>query len=160
VAPTSVVGNWVREIERFAKTLTTALWHGAGRKEQQKELANANVVVTSYALLRRDIDLLNKLKLDYVILDEAQAIKNPPRATAQAETDLVHSRSQALTGTPIENRMTKIWALFDFVSPGLQPPLQNIEEKVARPIEQGASKPAARLRAVIHPFVLRRTKIA
>src|SRR5690606_353431 len=84
VAPTSVVGNWVREIERFAPTLSTALWHGAGRKEQQDELSKANVIITSYALLRRDIELLNKLDLDYAILDEAQNIKNPESATAQA----------------------------------------------------------------------------
>jgi superfamily II DNA or RNA helicase len=159
VAPTSVVSNWVREIERFAKTLTTALWHGAGRKEQQKELSSANVVITSYALLRRDIDLLNKLKLDYVILDEAQAIKNPQSATAQAAKELIANRRLALTGTPIENRLTEIWSLMDFVSPGLLPPLQKFEEKFSRPIEQGDSKTAARLRAIIHPFVLRRTKI-
>jgi superfamily II DNA or RNA helicase len=158
VAPTSVVGNWVREIERFAKTLTTALWHGAGRKEQQKELSSANVIITSYALLRRDIDLLNKLKLDYVILDEAQAIKNPQSATAQAAKELVSHRRLALTGTPIENRLTEIWSLMDFVSPGVLPPLQKFEEKFSRPIEQGDSKTAARLRAIIHPFVLRRTK--
>jgi SNF2 family DNA or RNA helicase len=158
VAPTSVVGYWVREIERFAKTLTTALWHGAGRKEQQKELSSANVIITSYALLRRDIDLLNKLKLDYVILDEAQAIKNPQSATAQAAKELISNRRLALTGTPIENRLTEIWSLLDFVSPGLLPPLQKFEEKFSRPIEQGDSKAAARLRAIIHPFVLRRTK--
>src|SRR5690606_39073437 len=90
---------------------------------------------------------------------EAQAIKNPHSATAQAAKELVASRRLALTGTPIENRLTEIWSLFDFVSPGLLPPLQKFEEKFARPIEQGDSKTAARLRAVIHPFVLRRTKI-
>jgi superfamily II DNA or RNA helicase len=159
VAPTSVVGNWVREIDRFAPTLTTALWHGAGRKEQQKDLTNVNVIITSYALLRRDIDLLTKLKLDYVILDEAQAIKNPQSATAQAAKELVPSRRLALTGTPIENRLTEIWSIFDFVSPGILPPLAKFEERYSRPIDQGDSKAAARLKSIIHPFILRRTKM-
>ncbi|HWA71207.1 MAG TPA: SNF2-related protein [Polyangiaceae bacterium] len=159
VAPTSVVSNWVREIERFSPTLSTALWHGAGRKDQMEELENANVVITSYALLRRDIDLLKKLRLDYAILDEAQNIKNPLSATAQAAKELGAERRLALTGTPIENRLSEIWSIFEFVSPGLLGPLPKFEEKFARPIDQGDSKAAARLRAVIHPFILRRTKI-
>ncbi|MEO8179152.1 MAG: SNF2-related protein [Deltaproteobacteria bacterium] len=159
VAPTSVVSNWMREIERFGKTLTTALWHGAGRKEQQKDLISANVIITSYALLRRDIDLLTKLQLDYVILDEAQAIKNPHSATAQAAKELMPSHRLALTGTPIENRLTEIWSIFDFVSPGILPPLAKFDERFSRPIDQGDSKAAARLKAIIHPFILRRTKM-
>ncbi len=159
VAPTSVVSNWVREIERFAPGLTTALWHGAGRREQQAELGTANVIITSYALLRRDIDLLKKLELDYAILDEAQNIKNPLSATAQAAKELSAQHRLALTGTPIENRLSEIWSIFEFVSPGLLGPLSKFEERFARPIDQGDSKKAARLRAVIHPFILRRTKI-
>jgi superfamily II DNA or RNA helicase len=159
VAPTSVVSNWMREIERFAPTLTTALWHGAGRKDQVEELETANVVITSYALLRRDIDLLRKLRLDYAILDEAQNIKNPLSATAQAAKELAADRRLALTGTPIENRLSEIWSIFEFVSPGLLGPLPKFEEKYARPIDQGDSKAAARLRSIIHPFILRRTKI-
>ncbi|MFZ5894119.1 MAG: SNF2-related protein [Myxococcota bacterium] len=159
VAPTSVVSNWLREIERFAPTLTTALWHGAGRKDQMEELETANVVITSYALLRRDIDLLRKLRLDYAILDEAQNIKNPLSATAQAAKELAADRRLALTGTPIENRLSEIWSIFEFVSPGLLGPLPKFEEKYARPIDNGDSKAAARLRSIIHPFILRRTKI-
>lgn len=159
VAPTSVVSNWAREIERFAPTLTTALWHGAGRREQKKDLGSANVIITSYALLRRDIDLLKKIKLDYVILDEAQNIKNPLSATAQAARDLLSERRLALTGTPIENRLSEIWSIFEFVSPGLLPALPKFEERFARPIDQGDSRAATRLRAIIHPFILRRTKL-
>jgi superfamily II DNA or RNA helicase len=158
VAPTSVVTNWVREIERFAPALTTALWHGAGRRDQTDELENSNVIITSYALLRRDIDLLKKLRLDYAILDEAQAIKNPLSATAQAAKELAATRRLALTGTPIENRLSEIWSIFDFVSPGLLGPLPKFEERYARPIEQGNSERAARMRSIIHPFILRRTK--
>src|SRR3954464_1366313 len=158
VAPTSVVTNWVREIERFGPSLTTALWHGAGRKEQMDDLENSNVIITSYALLRRDIDLLKKLRLDYAILDEAQNIKNPLSATAHSAKELNAERRLALTGTPIENRLSEIWSIFEFVSPGLLGPLPKFEEKFARPIDQGDSKQAARLRTIIHPFILRRTK--
>jgi superfamily II DNA or RNA helicase len=158
VAPTSVVTNWQREIERFGPSLTTALWHGAGRKENRKDLDEANVIITSYALLRRDIDLLKELRLDYAILDEAQNIKNPMSATAQAAKELPAVRRLALTGTPIENRLSEIWSIFSFVSPGLLGPLQKFEERYGRPIDQGDSKAAARLRAIIHPFILRRTK--
>jgi SNF2 family DNA or RNA helicase len=91
-------------------------------------------------------------------LDEAQNIKNPLSATAQAAKELDAERRLALTGTPIENRLSEIWSIFEFVSPGLLPPLPKFEEKYARPIDQGDSKQAARLRAVIHPFILRRTK--
>lgn len=159
VAPTSVVGNWMREISRFGPSLSTALWHGAGRKEQHDDLQSANVIITSYALLRRDIELLKQLDLDYAILDEAQNIKNPESATAQAARELDARRRLALTGTPIENRLSEIWSIFEFVSPGLLGPLRKFEERFARPIDQGDSKVAARLRAVIHPFILRRTKI-
>lgn len=159
VAPTSVVTNWLREIERFGPSLKVALWHGASRKELEGQLQDAHVIITSYALLRRDLELLKKIKLDYAILDEAQAIKNPTSATAQAAKGLNARHRLALTGTPIENRLSEIWSLFDFVSPGLLGPLQKFEENYARPIDQGDSKRAARLRAVIHPFILRRTKL-
>ncbi len=159
VAPTSVVTNWEREIERFGPSLTVALWHGSARREYETELENVNVIITSYALLRRDIELLKKLRLDYAILDEAQNIKNPISATAQAAKELRAERRLALTGTPIENRLSEIWSIFEFVSPGLLGPLQKFEERFARPIDQGDAKQATRLRATIHPFILRRTKI-
>jgi superfamily II DNA or RNA helicase len=158
VAPTSVVTNWVREIERFAPTLTVALWHGQGRKEQADELETADVIITSYALLRRDEEMLKELDLSYAILDEAQHIKNPMSATAAAAKRLRAKRRLALTGTPIENRLSEIWSIFDCVSPGLLGPLNKFEERFTRPIADGDHKTAARLRATIHPFILRRTK--
>jgi superfamily II DNA or RNA helicase len=158
VAPTSVVTNWVREIEKFGPTLSVALWHGQQRKEQQDELETADVIITSYALLRRDEEMLKELDLSYAILDEAQHIKNPMSATAAAAKRLRAKRRLALTGTPIENRLSEIWSIFDFVSPGLLGPLNKFEERFARPISDGDHKTAARLRATIHPFILRRTK--
>ncbi len=158
VAPTSVVTNWLREMDKFAPSLRHALWHGGDRKERRDELEDADVVVTSYALLRRDEELLAKLDLRYAILDEAQQIKNPLSATARAAKRLKADRRLALSGTPIENRLSEIWSIFDFVSPGLLGPLDKFEERYSRPIDNGDQKAATRLRATIHPFILRRTK--
>ncbi|EYF00707.1 DEAD/DEAH box helicase [Chondromyces apiculatus] len=158
VAPTSVVINWERELERFAPSASVALWHGADRKEQIDAVKEAEVVITSYALLRRDEDFLTRQDFDYAILDEAQHIKNPLSATAAAAKRLKAKRRLALTGTPIENRLSEIWSIFDFVSPGLLGPLDKFEQRFSRPIEAGDYKTAQRLRAVIHPFILRRTK--
>ncbi|HEY1956528.1 MAG TPA: SNF2-related protein [Polyangiaceae bacterium] len=158
VAPTSVVTNWLREMDKFAPSLKHALWHGAERKEREDELSQADVVVTSYALLRRDEELLAKQNWTYAILDEAQNIKNPLSATARAAKRLKSDRRLALTGTPIENRLSEIWSIFDFVSPGLLGDLAKFEERYSRPIDAGDPKAAQRLRATIHPFILRRTK--
>ena len=158
VAPTSVVTNWLREMDKFAPSLRHALWHGAERKERQDELEDADVVVTSYALLRRDEELFKEIPWRYVIVDEAQQIKNPFSATARAAKRLKTDRRLALTGTPIENRLSEIWSIFDFVSPGLLGPLDKFEERYSRPIDAGDKTAAERLRVTIHPFILRRTK--
>jgi superfamily II DNA or RNA helicase len=158
VAPTSVVTNWLREMDKFAPSLRHALWHGAERRERQDELEDADVVVTSYALLRRDEEMLKEIDWRYVILDEAQQIKNPLSATARAAKRLPSDRRLALSGTPIENRLSEIWSIFDFVSPGLLGPLDKFEERYSRPIDGGDKTAAERLRATIHPFILRRTK--
>ena len=158
VAPTSVVTNWQREIEKFAPSLKHVVWHGGDRKERIDDLEDTDVVLTSYALLRRDEELLAKLDLRYAILDEAQNIKNPLSATARAAKRLKADRKLALSGTPIENRLSEIWSIFDFVSPGLLGPLDKFEERYSRPIDAGDQKAATRLRATIHPFILRRTK--
>ena len=158
VAPTSVVTNWLREFDKFAPSLKYALWHGGDRKERKEELESADVIVTSYALLRRDEEMLSQLPLRYAILDEAQNIKNPLSATARAAKRLRADRRLALSGTPIENRLSEIWSIFDFVSPGLLGPLDKFEERYARPIDAGDPKAAKRLRSTIHPFILRRTK--
>ncbi|NOY90256.1 MAG: DEAD/DEAH box helicase family protein [Deltaproteobacteria bacterium] len=158
VAPTSVVPNWEREIAKFAPGLKTVIWQGQYRHKRRDELADADVMITSYALLRRDEELLAELDLRYVILDEAQHIKNPMSQTARAAKKLPSDRRLALTGTPIENRLSEIWSIMDFVSPGLLGKLKDFEEKVARPIDRGDEATARKLRSTIQPFVLRRTK--
>ncbi|HJL18063.1 MAG TPA: SNF2-related protein, partial [Sandaracinaceae bacterium LLY-WYZ-13_1] len=158
IAPTSVVSNWQREIEKFAPALSTVVWQGPDRHDQRDALGDADVMITSYALLRRDEELLQSLDLRYVILDEAQHIKNPLSATARAAKKLASERRLALTGTPIENRLSEIWSIFDFVSPGLLGTLKAFEERYSRPIDRGDEESAEKLRTIIHPLVMRRTK--
>ncbi|MDH3846074.1 MAG: DEAD/DEAH box helicase, partial [Myxococcales bacterium] len=158
VAPTSVVPNWEREIHKFAPGLTTVVWQGPNRQQRTEELEKADVMITSYALLRRDEELLHELDLRYVILDEAQHIKNPMSHTARAAKKIKSERRLALTGTPIENRLSELWSIFDFVSPGLLGQLRTFEERIARPIDRGDMETAQRLRATIKPFVMRRVK--
>jgi superfamily II DNA or RNA helicase len=158
VAPTSVVPNWEREINKFAPGLKTVVWQGPNRSQRAPELEKADVMITSYALLRRDEELLQALDLRYVILDEAQHIKNPMSQTARSAKKLSSERRLALTGTPIENRLSELWSIFDFVSPGLLGQLRTFEERIARPIDRGDMETAQRLRATIKPFVMRRLK--
>ena len=158
VAPTSVVPNWEREISKFAPSLKTVVWQGPNRSQRAPDLEKADVMITSYALLRRDEELLQALDLRYVILDEAQHIKNPMSQTARSAKKLKSERRLALTGTPIENRLSELWSIFDFVSPGLLGQLKMFEERVARPIDRGDMETAHRLRSTIKPFVMRRVK--
>ncbi|MGB9339877.1 MAG: SNF2-related protein, partial [Polyangiales bacterium] len=158
VAPTSVVPNWDREIRKFAPGLKTVVWQGPNRNQLAPDLEKADVMITSYALLRRDEELLQSLDLRYVILDEAQHIKNPMSQTARSAKKLSSERRLALTGTPIENRLSELWSIFDFVSPGLLGQLKTFEERIARPIDRGDMETAQRLRATIKPFVMRRLK--
>ncbi len=159
VAPTSVVPNWEREIQKFSPKLSTVIWHGANRHDREDELKKADVIITSYALLRRDEELLENLGLRYMILDEAQHIKNPMSHTARAAKNISSDRRLALTGTPIENRLSELWSIFDFVSPGLLGDLKSFEANIAKPIDRGDQETADRLRRTIQPFVLRRLKV-
>jgi SNF2 family DNA or RNA helicase len=134
------------------------VWQGPNRSQRAPELEKADVMITSYALLRRDEELLQALDLRYVILDEAQHIKNPMSQTARSAKKLSSERRLALTGTPIENRLSELWSIFDFVSPGLLGQLKAFEERIARPIDRGDMETAQRLRATIKPFVMRRVK--
>ena len=159
IAPTSVVPNWQREIEKFAPGLKTLLWQGPNRFVHEDEIDNVDVVISSYALLRRDEEFLQSKQFRYLILDEAQHIKNPMSATAKAAKRIGSDRRLAMTGTPIENRLSEFWSIIDFVSPGLLGDLKTFEENVARPIDRGDQKAADKLRKTIQPFVLRRTKV-
>ena len=154
VAPTSVLHGWTREIDRFRPSLTVSLYHGAGRRLDP----NAEVTITSYALLRQDIETLSKESWDCVVLDEAQAIKNPESQIARAAHRLDAKARFALTGTPVENRLEELWSQLHFLNPGLLGGRADFRDRYARPIADGDSEVAARLRQRIRPFVLRRLK--
>jgi len=159
VAPTSVLANWEREIERFAPSLSCIIWHGQDRKEQRSSLEAADVVLTSYALIRRDLEELRKIPFRFVILDEAQNIKNADSATAQACKMMKADARVALTGTPLENRLKELWSIFDFLMPHFLGNEESFLNRFERPIAmQNDRSIAEHLKQRIRPFVLRRLK--
>jgi superfamily II DNA or RNA helicase len=154
VAPTSVLHGWMREIERFRPELRYALYHGPGRKLDP----TADITITSYALLRQDRKELTEPRWDCVVLDEAQMIKNPESQVARAALELDAKARFALTGTPVENRLEELWSQLHFLNPGLLGGRSQFKERYARPISEGDTDIAARLRQRIRPFLLRRLK--
>jgi intein/homing endonuclease len=162
VAPTSVVGNWQRELARFAPTLRVLAHQGAER-ERGDELARAaadhDVVITSYPLLARDREALTAAPWRLAVLDEAQNIKNSDTRQAQAARALQAQARIALTGTPVENRLTELWSIMAFLNPGYLGGETEFRRTFARPIERaGDPQAAARLRNLTAPFILRRLK--
>ena len=157
VCPLSVVHNWQAEAARFAPSLRVVVHHGAERAEQ--ELAGADLVVTTYGLLHRDVEHLGAVAWSTVVADEAQVIKNPATHAAKAMRTLRAGQKLALTGTPVENRLADLWAILDVVDPGLLGSRERFRHRFAKPIERdGDGDAAARLRRITQPFVLRRTK--
>jgi SNF2 family DNA or RNA helicase len=154
VAPTSVLTNWAEEIARFRPGLRVARYHGPERRLDPA----ADVTLTTYAILRLDADALSATDWDALILDEAQAIKNPESQVARAAHALRAAFRVALSGTPVENRLDELWSQLQFTNPGLLGTRRDFEERSARPIASGDAEAAARLRERIAPFVLRRTK--
>lgn len=153
-APASVLFNWEREIRRFRPNLHVATYHGPRRR---LDLA-ADVTLTTYAILRLDQEPLSQIRWETLILDEAQAIKNPDSQVARAAFRIPAGFRLAMTGTPIENRLDELWSLFHFTNPGWLGPRADFEARYARPIAGGDAGTAARLARRIGPFVLRRLK--
>jgi superfamily II DNA or RNA helicase len=159
VVPASVVMNWSEEAARFAPSLSVLDLTGPGRTERFEKIADSDLIVTNYALLRRDVDRLGEIEFRYVILDEAQNIKNPESQTARASKRLRAEHRLALTGTPIENRLSELWSIFDFLDPGLLGTLARFRQQYETPIAvRGDREAEARLRRRIYPFILRRMK--
>ncbi|WP_223745355.1 MULTISPECIES: SNF2-related protein [unclassified Myxococcus] len=159
VAPTSVLANWEREAERFTPGLKAMVWHGQDRKERAEDLKGMDLVLTSYALVRRDLDQLSQVGFRFVILDEAQNIKNADSATAQACKSLPSDTRLALTGTPLENRLSELWSIFDFLMPGFLGSADSFGDRYEQPIQVANDASARdRLRRRIQPFILRRLK--
>ncbi len=154
VAPTSVIFNWHAELARFRPSLKVCVYHGAGRALDP----DADVTLTSYALLRLDEKRLAAEAWRAVVLDEAQAIKNPDSQTARAACALPASFRLALTGTPVENRLEELWSLMHFANRGLLGGRSDFADRHARPIADGQPGAAAALRLRVRPFLLRRLK--
>ena len=157
VCPTSVAGNWMREAERFTPGLRAVLW--AGPERSRIALEEHDLFVTTYGLLRRDVDRLERTRFRCVVLDEAQNIKNPASETARAARRLDARMRLALTGTPVENRLEELWSLMTFVNPGMLGTAADFERRYERPIAMRPDGEVAHeLRGVVRPFILRRTK--
>jgi superfamily II DNA or RNA helicase len=154
VAPTSVLPNWADEIRRFRPGLRCALYHGPERRLDPR----ADVTVTSYAVLRLDVESLAPVQWDTLVLDESQALKNPDSQVARAAGRLAPRFCLALTGTPVENRLDELWSQFHLLNRGLLGTRRDFEERYARPIQRGDAAATQRLRERIRPFVLRRLK--
>jgi hypothetical protein len=159
VTPTSVAGNWIREAERFTPDLRAIAWTGSGSDRREASFDDYDLVVTTYGLLRRESARLSKIRFRAVVLDEAQNVKNPGAATARAARQLDAEMRLALTGTPVENRLSELWSLMTFANPGMLGTAADFDARYERPIglrPDGAV--ADELRAVVRPFMLRRTK--
>jgi SNF2-related domain/Helicase conserved C-terminal domain len=154
VCPRSVVHNWADEIRRFRPALRSAIYHGPKRALDPQ----ADVTLTTYAVLRLDAELLAQQAWGTVVLDEAQAIKNPDSQAARAAYELRGDLAVALSGTPVENRLEELWSLFHFTNRGLLGGKGDFLARYARPVAAGDAGAAARLRRKIRPFVLRRMK--
>ncbi len=162
VCPTSVLGNWVREIRRFAPGLRVVVQHGEKRSQGKAlvKLALENdLVITSYALVHRDLGSLKLVDWQCVVLDEAQNIKNSESQQSKAVRQLEAAFRVALTGTPVENRLTELWSIMDFLNPGYLGPKNYFQRRFAIPIERyGDATSLEALRALAQPFILRRLK--
>ncbi|MBL4936369.1 DEAD/DEAH box helicase [Clostridium sp. YIM B02515] len=161
VAPTSLVYNWKSEIEKFASNLKSIVISGSKdeREEKRREIEEADIVITSYPLIRRDIEEYKKIKFRYCILDEAQQIKNPASINAQSVKELKAQGYFALTGTPIENSLTELWSIFDFIMPGYLLSHNKFLRKYETPIVKSKDEKALEeLNKHVRPFILRRLK--
>lgn len=159
VCPTSLVMNWRDEAERFTPDLSVLVLQGTGRKKLFRQIKEHDVVVTSYALLRRDQEIHQKEKFDYVILDEAQYIKNQASQNAKAVKSLKAENRLVLTGTPIENSLLDLWSIFDFLMPGYLGSARDFKLRYEQPLSKERDPwTQRRLKQRVRPFIMRRTK--
>jgi superfamily II DNA or RNA helicase len=159
VCPTSVASTWMREAARFAPSLKVVLYHGHAREKDPELLKQADLVVTTYALLRRDATMLAGISFRYAILDEAQYIKNASSQITQAARDLIATHRLALSGTPVENHLGELWSIMDFCNAGMLGTPREFSTRYERSIAlEPRGEISQRLRSLVRPFVLRRTK--
>lgn len=155
VCPTTLMGNWMKELEMFAPNLKASIYHGS---ERTLDLKN-DIILTTYAIMRIDVEELKKEAWSMVIVDEAQNIKNPDTAQTIAIKALKSDVKIAMTGTPVENRLTELWSIFDFINRGYLGVLREFQKSYAIPIERFKEvSRASKLKMSVSPFVLRRLK--
>jgi SNF2 family DNA or RNA helicase len=163
VAPTSVVGNWKKEIEKFAPHLRVVVHHGSDRTQEIEAFKASclahDVTITSFTLARKDEKLFSSMAWHRVVLDEAQNIKNPKAAQTKAILKLEARHRLALTGTPVENRLLDLWSIFNFLNPGYLGKEAQFKKSFELPIQKNNSKlQAGVLKKLVEPFILRRVK--
>ena len=162
ICPTSVVANWRREVERFAPTLRALVHHGGTRligDDFLQQAATYDLIITGYGTARRDVEFLTRTTWSDLILDEAQNIKNPTAKQTQAVLQLPAHNRIALTGTPVENRLSELWSIMEFLNPGYLEQYELFRRRYILPIERyNDEDQAAELRKVVQPFLLRRLK--
>jgi superfamily II DNA or RNA helicase len=159
IAPTSLVNNWQREIAKFAPTMKVLVLHGAARAKSMDQIPHADIVITTYPLVIRDEEKLLEHDYHVLVLDEAQAIKNPRSLAHRTVRKLSAVQRICLSGTPLENNLGEVWALFDFLMPGLLGSAQSYRTRFRHPIEmEGNQERLNLLRNRVGPFILRRLK--
>ncbi len=156
IVPTTLLTNWYKEIKKFAPALNVLIYHGSNRKLRLKE---NDLILTTYGIVRSETTKLAKHKWAAVIIDEAQNIKNPQTAQTKAVKRIKGMTKIAMTGTPVENRLSEYWSIFDFINKGYLYGLKKFKDRYARPIEVDRDKKALSLfKKVTQPFILRRVK--
>jgi SNF2 family DNA or RNA helicase len=159
VVPTSLVANWMAEAAKFTPNLRLLLWHGIDRHDRCEEVGGADLVVTTYTVLARDVEIMRGLEWHIVVLDESQAIKNPEAKWSRAVRQLNARHHLCLSGTPVENNLGEIWSQFAFLMPGLLGDRRGFARRFRKPIEKNGDDARRLLLARrLKPFLLRRTK--
>ncbi|OLS14954.1 MAG: SNF2 family helicase [Promethearchaeota archaeon CR_4] len=162
VCPMSIVGNWFHELKRFSSSLKVLIHHGNSRqtgKDFEKTIQSKDIILTTFSLVHRDIDEMLPIYWNYIIVDEAQNIKNHNTKQTQAIKLLRGIHKLALTGTPVENRLTELWSIMDFLNPGYLGGQKEFHTSFERPIAKMQNNDKAGvLKRIIQPFILRRLK--
>ena len=159
IVPASLIYNWEHEIKRFVPGMTVYSYKGNQRKKSTSYFQNFDIILSSYHTVRQDIELISSFSFHYIILDESQVIKNPASMLYRTVTRLKSEFKLVLTGTPVENSITDLWTQLNFVNPGLLGDLSFFRREFAKPIEiMGDDEKEDKLRKIIQPFILRRTK--
>ncbi|MFN2456779.1 MAG: SNF2-related protein [Chitinophagaceae bacterium] len=157
--PTTLIYNWENEIKKFTPSLTYHIHHGPLRKRHFQELQQHNIIITTYGTLRSDIKMFLQMTLDYVVLDESQAIKNPSSKVTRAAGLLNAKHRLCMSGTPLQNNTFDIYAQMNFLNPGLLGTMEFFRQEFSIPIDKlGAEEQKEHLRKILYPFILRRTK--